>query len=287
MSEASRWRFALGRHIGLAYAANPKARVVMIAGSTGRGTADRYSDLEIDVYWSEPPTDEERRAAAEGAGGHVLSLYPYEEDEWAEEIEIGGFHLHTSTFLAETMERYLRQVVDEHSTEMLPQMRLFSLLHARPLTGEDLVVRWRARAAAYPDALVHAMLRANLPFEGLGYAEDMLVARDDLLALYDLICGVERRVLGVLLGLNRIYLPDPAFKRMDELIAEMRLTPADLSARLKAAFRLPPESGVATVHGVCEDTLTLVETHVPDFAVNEHRAMLRRRRGVWERPPEV
>ena len=39
-----------------------------MAGSTRRGSADRYSDLEIDVYWSAPPTDAERRAAAEGSG---------------------------------------------------------------------------------------------------------------------------------------------------------------------------------------------------------------------------
>src|SRR6185436_1762561 len=96
MNEASRWRFALGERIGRAYAANPKVRAVQVAGSTGRGTADRYSDLEIDVYWSAPPTDEDRRDAVERHGGTLLELFPYEEDEWAEEISIGGFHVGTS-----------------------------------------------------------------------------------------------------------------------------------------------------------------------------------------------
>lgn len=50
MNEASRWRFTLAEHIDLAYAADPKACVVMVAGSTGRGTADRYSDIELEVY---------------------------------------------------------------------------------------------------------------------------------------------------------------------------------------------------------------------------------------------
>lgn len=93
MNEASQWRFALAQQIAKGYAANPKAQVIMVAGSTGRGSADRYSDLEIDVYWSAPPTDAERRAAAEGSGGVLLSLYDYEEDEWAEEISVGGFHM--------------------------------------------------------------------------------------------------------------------------------------------------------------------------------------------------
>src|SRR5579872_792117 len=109
MNEASKWRFTLAQHIGEAYAANPKTQVVMVAGSTGRGTADRYSDLEIDVYYSTPPTEEERRATAERSGGRLLDL-DEGDDEWAEEISIGGFHIGTSTFLVETMQRYLKEV---------------------------------------------------------------------------------------------------------------------------------------------------------------------------------
>src|SRR5260370_23795135 len=253
MNKASRWRFALAQRIAKAYTANPKAQVVMVAGSTGRGSADRYSDLEIDVYWSAPPTDAERKAAAEGGGGVLLSLYDYDEDEWAEEISFGGFHIGTSTFLVETMERYLTEVLDEYSTASLPQMRLYSLQHAIPLVCTQLVKRWRTRAAAYPEALAHAILREHLVFEGFGYAEEMLAARDDVLALADIFCQVERQVLGALLGLNRLYLPNPTFKGMDELIAEMRLAPSDLSSRLKHTFRLPPPEGVQQLHSIIED----------------------------------
>jgi hypothetical protein len=287
LNTASRWRFALAERVGMAYAANPKARVVVVAGSTGRGTADRYSDLEIDVYWSEPPTDAERRAAAQGAGGTLLDLSPYEEDEWAEEISFGGFHVGTSTFLVATMERYLTDVLAQHSIDPLPQMRLYSLLRAQALVGADLVEQWRARAAAYPPELTRAMLRANLVFDGFGYAEEMLAARDDLLALYEVFCRVERQVLGALLGLNRIYLPEPSFKHMDQLIAGMSLAPSDLAARLKAAFHLPPDEGVRHLHAVCEDVLALVDAHVPDVSTAEYRAKLSQRRGVWDEAPQV
>jgi len=287
LKEASLWRLALGRQIGMAYAANPKARVVMVAGSTGRGTADRYSDLEIDVYWSEPPTDDERRAAAEASGGTLIDLSPYEEDEWAEEISFGGFLVGTSTFLIETMERYLTEVVEKYSTEPLLQIRLFSLIHAQTVTGEDLVAQWRYKASAYPAELMHAVIRENLAFEGLGYAEDMLIERDDLLALNDLIGRIERQVLGALLGLNRLYLPNPRFKGMDELIAEMLVKPRDLSARLKAAFRLAPREGILELHAICEDTISLVDEHMPDLDTTQYRENLRRRRGVWDSPPHI
>jgi hypothetical protein len=269
----------------MAYAANPKAKVVMIAGSTGRGTADGYSDLEIDIYWSTPPTDEDRLAAVKGAGGSLLELFPYEEDEWAEEISVGGFHVGTSTFLVETMERYMVEVLDAYSTQALPQMRLSSLLHAHTLVGELLVEQWRAKALAYPAGLVHAMLRENLTFEGFGYAEDMLAARDDLLLLYDNFCRVERQVLGALLGLNRLYLPNPGFKRMDELIMQMALAPADLSVRLKRAFHVPAPEGVRLLHTLIQDVFALVDTHVPGFDTGPYRERMRRRRGMWNHPP--
>lgn len=285
MNEASQWRFALAQEIGKAYAANPKTRVVMVAGSTGRGTADRYSDLEIDVYYSDPPTDEERRAAAEGAGGTLLDLFDYEEDEWAEEISFNGFHVGTSTFLVATMERYLTEVLDEYSTGSLPQMRLYSLLHARTLLGDELAARWRGRASVYPAPLAHAVLRENLQFDGFGYAEEMLAARDDLLLLYDIFCRVERQILGALLGLNGLYLPNPGFKSMGELIAEMSMTPPDLSTRLKQAFHLPPMQGVHHLHTLIEEVFKLVEANMPEFDIAPYRVGMRQRRGVWDNAP--
>ncbi|HEY6408426.1 MAG TPA: hypothetical protein VIY29_13240 [Ktedonobacteraceae bacterium] len=285
MNEATQWRFALAQKLATSYAANPKARVIMVAGSTGRGSADRYSDLEIDVYWSAPPTDAERKAAIEGSGAELLSLYAYEEDEWAEDISIGGFHIGTSTFLVETMEQYLTQVLDKYSTAPLPLMRLYSLQHANPLVGTELVERWRTRAADYPTALAHAMLREHLVFEGFGYAEEMLAARGDMLALADIFCRVERQVLGALLGLNRLYLPNPTYKGLDELIAEMRLSPPDLSARLKHTFRLPPLEGVQLLRSVIEDLFALIETHMPEFDTQPYRESIRQRRGVWDQPP--
>jgi predicted nucleotidyltransferase len=63
MNQDSQWRLALAERIAAAYIENPKAAVVMIAGSVGRGVADRYSDIEIDVYYTEPPTEAERIAS--------------------------------------------------------------------------------------------------------------------------------------------------------------------------------------------------------------------------------
>jgi hypothetical protein len=285
MNEATRWRFALAEEIGTAYASNPNAQVVMVAGSVGRGSADRYSDIEVDVYYAEPPTEAERIAAVERCGGTV-ELLAEDEDEWEEQMSIGGFHAHTSTFLVATMERYLREVVDECSLAPEAQTRLFSLQHGVTVKGEDQVELWRAKAAAYPDGLQRAMLDENLRFGRFRYATEMLAARDDLLALYEIFVETGRQLLGALLGLNRIYMPAPCYlKSMDETIALMAIKPADLSARLKRSFRIDPKAAVEELEALIEETLALVERRVPGVDTAPDRAGLTGPRTAHDAPP--
>lgn len=287
MNEATRWRFALAQKIAAAYARNPNARVVMIAGSVGRGTADRYSDIEVDVYYDRPPTVAERVAMVEDCGG-VMDKLDEDEDEWEEQMFLGGFHAASSTFLISTMERYMAEVVDQCLISPSAQVRLYSLRHAVPVKDEGLIKPWLAKAAAYPDGLVHAMLATYLPFRGFWYAEDMLAARDDRLLLYDIFVRIERQVLGALLGLNRLYMPTPDhMKHMDEMIGEMRFKPAKLSNRLKQAFQLEPSQGVQSLKEVIAEVLTLVEQHVPEFDTASYRANFEKRRQVWDEPPKI
>jgi hypothetical protein len=129
-------------------------------------------------------------------------------------------------------------------------------------------------------------LKEYLPFRGFWYAEEMLAARDDRLLLYDIFVRIERQILGALLGLNRLYMPTPDhIKHMDEMIADMRLKPANLSTRLKQAFQLEPTSGVRSLKEIIAEILTLVEQHLPEFETTPYRANFKKRRQVWDEPP--
>jgi predicted nucleotidyltransferase len=72
MSEATTKRMALTERIALAYAANPKVWAVLLTGSVARGTADRFSDIDLDVFWAEPPSEAELQAPIERAGASLL-----------------------------------------------------------------------------------------------------------------------------------------------------------------------------------------------------------------------
>jgi hypothetical protein len=286
MDRPSAWRLALARKISSAYASNPKVRALAVAGSVARGCADRYSDIEIDVYWAEPPSDEERRAVAAQAGATDLLLWPYEDEEWSDNYSVGGVKIELSQFLTTTTEQCLSAVLDDFDTSPDKQMRVAAVRYAIPLHGNHLFEQWQARATRYPDGLAFAMVTQHLSFDGTWYAHEMLADRDDLVFLYDLCCNLEKRLLGVLLGLNRIYLPHLRYKWMDHLIADMSIHPRDLALRMKQVFRMAPRTGVRLLQELALETVDLVDVHMPGINTAAARSVLQQRREPWDQPSD-
>jgi predicted nucleotidyltransferase len=60
MTQVSQGGLAIANQIAAAYRDNPNVLVVMVSGSVARGHADSYSDLEIGIFWTHPPSDDER-----------------------------------------------------------------------------------------------------------------------------------------------------------------------------------------------------------------------------------
>jgi predicted nucleotidyltransferase len=263
-------RMALAQRIAPAYAANPNVRAVLLAGSVARGVADQFSDIEIDVFWSQPPTEDELQAPIERAGATLL-YREADANEWADGFFIEGIKVDTSQFLVGTIERWLEDVVDRADTEVEKQLLIAAVQHALPLHGADLAARWRAKAAAYPDELSRAMVAQHLAFRPRALLE-MFAARDDLLILYKGLVAVEELIMGVLLGLNRLYLAHPSHKWMDWQIAQMSVAPPDLARRLKQILRDEPRAAVRAIHVLIEEIFALVEQHLPGFDTSAARA---------------
>jgi predicted nucleotidyltransferase len=81
MNEASQWRLEVAHYAAPIIARNPKVKAIVLGGSVSRGNADSYSDIEINVIWAEPPTEADRLAPIEPAGGVFWELDPYDPAE--------------------------------------------------------------------------------------------------------------------------------------------------------------------------------------------------------------
>jgi hypothetical protein len=283
MNEESVRRLALAHQLAPYYCANPKVVAVAVAGSVALGHADRFSDLDLEVFWEAAPTEQERREIIKRARGRHVQLVPSTREEacWSETYEVGVSTIDVRHVGVEAVERTLADVLERSDPLLSKQQHLATLLSALPLAdASSLLTHWQSRAKVYPRKLSMAMVRAHLLFRP-AWEQEKLAERNDLLALYESFCTVEKHLLLVLMGLNRIYYP--GFQWVDRLIEQMPLVPVKLASRCKQAFgiiSIDPLAGVYQLHDLIEETFSLVETHLSELDTAQARALFQERRRV-------
>ena len=285
MDEASRWRLTLAQRIAQAYAQDPNVDAVAVLGSVSRGCADRFSDIELGVFWSEPPSEREREAVVERVGGTDWRPSPYNQqiEGWEEEYHLDGVKIDPGHFVTQTMERLIADVVDRHDVSLSKQNSVSAIQHDIPLHGGAVIERWQSKAASYPAELARAMVRQYLWFSPFWMLE-MLAERDDFLLLCHNFCAIERQLLLVLMGLNRIYYP--GHKWIHHLIGELRVAPPDLSRRLQGVLRGDLTTSVKELCTLIEETFALVDQQMPDVHTSEARGRVSQQPHIWEQPPK-
>lgn len=291
MHYASQWRVDIARSIAPLIARNPDVRAVMIGGSTARDRADRFSDIEIGVFWSRPPRDEERLAPIAPAGGVFWELDPYdpEADNWMEEWGLGNLKIDMRNMTIEGVERQLRRVLDTYETDLSLQYTLSAIQYGMPLHGQEQLSIWQQRLAPYPaglsEAMVHRYMGAELR-EWCWWVEQLLT-RGDLPLVYHSFNEAIFQVISMLMGLNRIY--HPGMKWLRHSLAEMQVLPHHLSERIEEVYTASPRDGLSVVRAFVLETYDLAAEHLPHLSQEVEQARLKflHQRQQFEQPPSL
>lgn len=116
----------LAEEIEAAYGPAPTLAVVAVAGSVGAGYADRWSDVEIDCYWREPPSEEDRLEPIRALEGELKAYWEYDERdrEWSEEYQLRGLMVTESNFTVATVEELLSAVLEAGDLDPAKHYRL-------------------------------------------------------------------------------------------------------------------------------------------------------------------
>lgn len=268
-------RLALGRTVGGAYARVTGAEVVMIGGSVSRGHADRWSDVEIGVFWSGIPPERVRASLAKNAGlrnwrsfDGMTSVGGIEEEADAEGIKVDLVHMDTLA-----AEHVLHEVVDRADAALDKQSLVAAIRDGVPVHGEAMLRRWRDRTAPYPQALRLTMVKDHLVFGPQTWLE-MLADRRDLLPLHELLSRIETAILGILLGVNGIYAPSVAPKWTRHLIERFEIAPDDLLGRFERMLTSDATTAIRLADRLIDETLTLVERRVPEIDTTRVRSRI-------------
>jgi hypothetical protein len=270
VTEAARWRRQMVRPVLDRYAALDGVDAVMLGGSTARGDADRWSDVEDGVFWHRPPTPEERLAVA--ADVRLVNL---DGPPWDDQLDLGGLMVEVAHTLTQTVEAALDDLLLAGKPDGEVMQLAQGIVDGREVSGPraELVAGWQERVATYPRDLAVAVVRYNGNIEKF-WRWQMFFERGNPLLVAREFVRMTNQLLNVLYALNGRYSGHVlAFKRLDAL--ELRLAPPSLADRLRAVFDQPAPAGAQTLHDLIEETFDLVERHLPEVDVDLLRATFR------------
>ena len=157
-------------------------------------------------------------------------------------------------------------------------------LACRALYGEPYIDRWKARIAAYPPALGRAMVEKNLQFSAVWGLEPHFRTRDATIWYHQILVETAQRLVGVMAGLNQLYFTTFQFKRQHRFIDQMTIKPEDFAARLDGLFAADLAPALADLEALVEETIALVERHMPEVDTDAARKRLGWRHQPWELP---
>jgi hypothetical protein len=265
------------------------AAAVLLGGSVGRGEADRYSDIELGVFWQAAPTDEQRAEAIERAGGDVHRLWPYAEAEraWFDDWFVGrrdgesksGIAVEPVHMTFEDAQATVDDVVVRFDPDLDKQVLLAALRNGVPLAGEGVLRPWLDAAARYPDELARAVVQAHAQIDHF-WRFPMYRDRGNPLQAAQMTSDVHVRVLHALHAVNRVYWH--GLKSLESVGVRLSLAPRDLVARIRRAYDLELDARAHELATLVEETYDLVEQHVPGVDVERLRSIFRYRRPLWE-----
>ena len=295
MVEASQWRQDIARQIAPLYAAQAGVTAVMLASSAARGRSDRYSDLDIIVFWDDLPDELARETILSQPPFDLIRLYPY-DPEWCcwsdlatwgrdqSKARQSGLALDITHYQNVTVKAWLHEVTVAHSTAEPPHNLLALLAGGRPLYGVACIKEWQ-KQISYPDGLAARMVRRYGQIDYFWRWRSALERGDNMLLFQRNMAQWGESLLRMLLALNRVFFFGLGWQ--DEVLARLALAPADFAARYQALWSLGPAEQAEALRRLIEESYDLVEIHLPEANVAWLRDVFRYQRRFWTEPPPV
>jgi predicted nucleotidyltransferase len=266
MSGASARLRALARDVSEAYLVHSRPDAILLVGSAGRGDADRYSDLDLLLYYEEATSESALAASRDQLAVERARVTPYpdEEGSFGERYDLDGIQCQLAHVTVAQFEHEIDQlVVDLELNEVLPKI-MTGLMEGLPLHGDALIAGWRRRAA-YTEPLQRAMIERHWSFFPWWHFQARLGARDTTIWRYDVLVQSAYNLVGVLAALNRLYFSRFEFKRSGDFLGRLELAPPDFQRRLHSLFELPERDATVQLESLVAETRELVAERFPEL----------------------
>jgi hypothetical protein len=273
MGEPTRHLRDLARRITDVYLRHMPLSGALLTGSGARGDADRHSDLDLLLYAEEVPPAQARDAAQlELGAGPAVVLLAHGPNGFLDQFPLEGVQCQVGVIPAGDVDDELDGLLVDHEGLETPVGKIATgLLEGIPLYGDELIGRWRARVADYPEGLREAMVRHWWRFFPLWYHEEALAERDAGLWRQEELVNAAYALVGTLAGVNRLYFARFEFKRQGAFFAKLAVAPPHFADRLESLFTLPAAEAIAELGSLVLDTQAIVRRELPGVDVTLRR----------------
>ena len=277
----TKWRTEYARELAERIAGVEKVEAIVVAGSTARGFADSYSDLEIAIFWDVLPDDAGRHRIVEAMGGRFLFAYdgPSREDQ----LLVDGFQVDLWHIAVSHQEAMLDGVLEQYHSDPGSLNAMDTVRCCFPLYGEKLVQTWKTRAALYPEPLVEKIVREHLESFRVDYLA-ILAHRKNPTGFYHQLSFLQQEAFLILLALNQTYFP--TFKWLYESLDRMQRKPENAGARFRGVYDVPYEAAITDTRNILVEILELVEDRLPTLDTAPARRRLGYTRSAHAGPPQ-
>ncbi|HLI51733.1 MAG TPA: hypothetical protein VKU87_08050 [Thermomicrobiaceae bacterium] len=274
--EAVQLRLSIARQITASYEDDPKVLAVLCGGSTARGQADRWSDLELLVVWQESPSDRQRQRVIEATGGNDPRLWQWDSqigmcyDEWWYDGPAGaGLLIEVSHSTVPEIGRLVAALGSGNASLDLLTLG-DALVNGIPLTVSAELDSWRAALSPYPRELAIAVVGTYGQIDHF-WRWQMYLERGNVLELGVHLAGVVTRCLQMTFALSGVWWPGS--KWAIDLAGSLGVAPRDFAERLRLISRLDPERAAVELAAVVDELYDLAETHLPEVDVARLQAI--------------
>lgn len=285
---ASLWRRELARELVRPYARRAGIEMVLLGGSPARGWADRYSDLDVVLYWRTLDARWIRRHPLRAAGAKFVTLLDMPGHRAMLEIyTLGGLIVEMGHATTASLRREIADVTARHRADPAAINSLGGFLDALPLHGHKRYGAIVAGLPPYPDALARAVVERNAGFFWKGCLRHQGLSRGESVFVYDGMCAMIKRLVAILAALNRLYFWPGEPRWIDRWSDRMRICPKDLCPRLQRMMDGDRARSLADLEALIAEVLALVRKHMPEADLSRVRQFDGLEVRATTRPPRL
>jgi hypothetical protein len=260
----------MARRNAQVYSKDPGIKAIMVVGSVGMGRASDYSDIDTVLIYEKLPSRKVLEEAMRLNRGKSWQVLSEDEEGFLDTYRVKGVECQFAHGLVGWYENLLKQVLENYSTDRVYHLVMSGIQDALPLYGKKFVDDMKTRISDYPKGLSIALVNEHLKFPPIDELRYRTMKEDNKLRYYDVLTKVTTAIMGVLIGLNRMYMPRN-FEKMKSLVDRFDVKPESVYERLNSLFTQKKEAALAELDKLILELAQIIENRLPEVDVDAFR----------------